>query len=358
MYLGSNVISIIFAERYREVPLKNIPSNYIYVRAKLFLELLKSLNLIDKVKLVEPRRATYEELNLFHSKSYINKVKSHYHGRFNNFLDVIGGAITACDAVINHKTKIAWDLGLSDHHAERGDFGVVFPFNCAGTAIEYLIREKNVKKIALINIEAHHAGVLMKSFINYNNVVILDIHSETMHSWRFGIMKPRLNLKSLSKSVRRTKIELELMPATGDDVFIIAIRNLLTTIKQIHNPEVVVLQLGSDLHMSDPMSATNITSKSYRTLGNIITDLFNKVIVLSAGGFDYIAMIRAWIAFLEGLLGIKPIQITPPKFREFFMSLVGAEFPTELHLNPTKDSSRDIEHINSLLENIIYEVKA
>ena len=352
------MLYLIFSERYREAPLLNMPPEYnIYLRAKLFLELLKSLNIINKIKLVEPRKATYKELNLFHTKSYIDRVKSHYRKDFNSFLHVVGGAITACDTVIDHEPRIVWDLGLSDHHAERDNFGIVFPFNSVGTAIEYLIRKKNVRKLALVNIEAHHAGVLMNSYLTHNNVIILDIHSEPMHSWRFGVVKPKPNMKFLNKSIKKTKAELILTPATGDDVFTIAIRNLLTTIKQVHNPEVLVLQLGTDLYMSDPMSSTNITSKSYRTLGNIIANLFNRVIILSAGGFDYASIIRAWIAFLEGLLGIEPIQRTPPRFREIFKSSVGVDFPEELHLNPTKNSSKEIERINTLIEDIIYDMR-
>ena len=99
--------------------------------------------------------ATEEMLVKVHSRSMIEMVKRS--GYYETAVYSAGGTIQAAKEIFRGKIDNAFVFtGVGDHHAGRNFFGGWCYFNSAAIAIA-MLREKGVKRFAIVDTDSHHA---------------------------------------------------------------------------------------------------------------------------------------------------------------------------------------------------------
>ena len=154
-------------------------------------DLLKNSNALDAAALIRARVATDEELLLAHEAKYIEIVKKAGHGEllenqgepygigtedtpiFENMHEasaqLVGGTLTAVDAVMTGMAEHALNLGGGLHHGLQGRASGFCIYNDSTVAIKYL-QEKYGARVLYVDTDAHHGDGVQWSFYDDPNV--------------------------------------------------------------------------------------------------------------------------------------------------------------------------------------------
>ena len=148
-------------------------------RHGVFQDELAAANLGDRIEYSTPRRASVDDLLLFHTADYIDKVsrmsvegKGYLDegdtpamlGIFDAASDVVGTVIAAVDAIMRGEARRAFVPIAGLHHAGRNNAGGFCVFNDLGVAAEYLRKKYGIQRIAYVDIDAHHGDGMFYAF--------------------------------------------------------------------------------------------------------------------------------------------------------------------------------------------------
>jgi acetoin utilization protein AcuC len=132
-------------------------------RHEAFQVELADAGLGNAIEYAGTRRATVDELSLFHSADYIDFISKRsgegtgfldggdtpaYPGIFDTASDVVGTTLAAVDAVMRGDSARAFSPIAGLHHAGREHAAGFCVFNDCGIAIAYLRQEHGLQRIA------------------------------------------------------------------------------------------------------------------------------------------------------------------------------------------------------------------
>lgn len=286
-------------------------------RVLLSKELLEMSDRLTFSDVIEPRIASEDELALFHDKSYIEAVKragngtlSEDHGLqfglgtedtpiFANMHEassyLVGGTLTAVDAVLEGTYNHALNLGGGLHHGFKRKASGFCIYNDGAVAIKY-IREKYDLKVLYVDTDAHHGDGVQSAFYDDPNVCTLSIH-ETGRYLFPGT--GHVNERGI-KAGHGYSFNLPIDAFTEDDSFLEVYEKSIREIAAFFKPDVIVTQNGADAHCYDPLTHLCSTMKTFERIPMLAHQLAHeycggKWIALGGGGYDIWRVVpRAW----------------------------------------------------------------
>ncbi|SFB36908.1 acetoin utilization protein AcuC [Lentibacillus halodurans] len=286
-------------------------------RVLLTKDLLEKSQLLTDDDIIEPRMAAEEELALFHDKAYIHAVKKASSGHlsadesmdygigtedtpiFSNMHKasscLVGGTLTAVDAVLQGKSAHALNLGGGLHHGFKRKASGFCIYNDGAIAIKY-IREKYGLKVLYVDTDAHHGDGVQWAFYDDPNVCTLSIH-ETGRYLFPGT--GHINERGV-KAGHGYAFNLPIDAFTEDESFIQVYEAAFRCIADFFQPDVVLTQNGADAHLNDPLTHLCATMEVYERIPLLAHELAHKYcngrwIALGGGGYDMWRVVpRAW----------------------------------------------------------------
>jgi acetoin utilization protein AcuC len=162
-------------------------------RHDVFHRELAEAGLDDAIAYRDPRRASVDELLLFHTAEYIDKVsRMSQEGRgyldegdtpampgiFDAASDVVGTTLSAVDAIMFGEAKRAFIPIAGLHHAARGAAAGFCVFNDCGVAAEYLRARHGIQRVAYVDIDAHHGDGVFYGFEDDPDLIFADVHED------------------------------------------------------------------------------------------------------------------------------------------------------------------------------------
>jgi len=283
-------------------------------RLKKTMELLKKI--IDKpnIELLKPNPASEEDLLRVHTKSYVEKIKSMSRTGGVLTLDTpvpsgvyeiaklsAGGAMLAGKSVCEKRVDNAFALiRPPGHHAGR-DFGGGFCyFNNVAIAVKS-IQEMSIKKVLILDIDAHAGNGTMDIFWEDNSVLYLSLHQWSAFpgtGWYDQVGE---------KDGEGFTINLPLFPYTGDDVYLKFFREFAIPIINQFNPELIAVSTGFDTHKLDPLTNMNLSLNSYHEIGKFLHGLNKRIFIVLEGGYNLDILPKAILVLISSLQGNKII---------------------------------------------------
>ncbi|GAB3792046.1 acetoin utilization protein AcuC [Virgibacillus kimchii] len=286
-------------------------------RVILSKELLEETNRLTKEQIIAPRMATEEELALFHDRSYIEAVKKASNGRlteadgyefglgtedtpiFENMHEassyLVGGTLTAVDAVLKGASDHALNLGGGLHHGFKRKAAGFCIYNDGAVAIKY-IREKYNLRVLYVDTDAHHGDGVQWAFYDDPNVCTFSIH-ETGRYLFPGT--GNVNERGI-KEGHGFSFNLPIDAFTEDESFLQVYESAFREITDFFQPDVIVTQNGADSHFYDPLTHLSASMKIYERIPVLSHELAHqycdgKWIALGGGGYDIWRVVpRAW----------------------------------------------------------------
>lgn len=278
-------------------------------RHEVFMSELKNAGLEAKLIHASPRPAKREELQLFHTKEYIDRVAEQsqsglgyldagdtpaFKGVFEAASNVVGATLNAVHGLMEGKARRAFVPIAGLHHAARGGAAGFCVFNDCGVAIEILRKQYGLRRVGYVDIDAHHGDGVFYGFISDPDVLFADIHEDGRYLY------PGTGAASETGegAAVNTKLNLPLPPEAGDEEFFAAWQ-CVEAYLQAGKPDFVILQCGADSLADDPLTHLRLSENAHGHAANRLSALADewghgRVLALGGGGYNRRNLARAW----------------------------------------------------------------
>ena len=263
----------------------------------------------DRVLQLAPRAATQDELLSFHTANYLEHVlrKSTsgegfldggdtpaFRGVFDAASSVVGATLVAVEAIMRGGQRRAFVPIAGLHHAGRGHAAGFCVFNDCGVAIEQLRSRYGLRRIAYVDIDAHHGDGVFYAFESDPDTPFADIHEDgrTLYPGTGAVEETGKG------EAAGTKINLPLPAGAGDAEFFEA-WNRIEQYLQAFPSEFIILQCGADSLAGDPITHLQFTEEAHAHAAARLCEIASaqghgRVLGLGGGGYNRRNLARAW----------------------------------------------------------------
>ena len=283
----------------------------------MFSDAFYQLQLLTQVDVLTPETTSQDIIELFHTHDYIEQVKQQsirgegyldcgntpaFVGAYEAASSVVGTSVNAADRLMRGEYKRAFIPIAGLHHARRNTAGGFCVFNDCGVVIEYLRKHHNIKRIAYVDIDAHHADGVFYSYEDDPNLVFVDMH-EDGHYLYPGTGMIEETGKGTAKG---TKLNIP-MPPHADDRLFMQIWPKLEDFIRRKQPEFIMLQAGADSIDGDPITHLGYSEACHAHAVTRLCKLADemcegRLLVMGGGGYDHNNIAKTWTAVVQALI--------------------------------------------------------
>lgn len=204
-------------------------------------------------------------------------------------------AAAAADAVLAGET-LAYALCRPSGHHCRADRATGFCYmNNAAIAAQRL--RGKFAKVAVLDIDAHHGDGTQEIFYRRGDVMTVSVHVDT--DFYNPFFTGRIHEIGYGAG-EGCNLNIPLAPASGDDAFLAGVRKGADAVSAF-GAEVVVLALGYDTHVEDPLSMVRVTTGAFEKAGRVVGSLGLPVVVVQEGGYQISVIGDCLEGFVTGI---------------------------------------------------------
>ena len=296
-------------------------------RTELFAESIERLSqrinngdVPKTITVVDQKPASEDDLLMFHTKAYVDFVKESskvgtgsldygdtpsFKGVFEASLYPVGNTLNGLRLVLKGEHEHFFNPVGGLHHARRDRAGGFCVFNDAAIAICELLEKERVKRVAYVDIDAHHGDGVFYAFESDPRVIIGDIHEDG----RYIYPGTGAASETGSKGAEGTKMNIPMHPWSEDKEFIEAFDRLEQFVRGFE-PQFILMQCGADCLAGDPITQLSYSSAvhSYaaKKLHKLAHDVCKgRILAMGGGGYDPLNVAEAWSAVIGELSGVK-----------------------------------------------------
>jgi acetoin utilization protein AcuC len=287
------------------------------LRYTSFLERFHQLGLDRHCRIAPPMMAHKTEIERFHTAEYVERViqasvtgsgyldngdTPAFRGVYEAAARVVGTVLKAVADLLNGDTRRAFVPIAGLHHARREAAAGFCVFNDCGVAIETLRSQYDVRRIAYVDIDAHHGDGVFYAFESDPDLVIADIHEDGRYLY------PGTGAVSeTGRGVARgTKLNVPMPPGSGDRTFFDVWEHVEAFVERAQ-PELIIFQCGADSLAGDPITHMAYTSEAHRHATLRLCKLADRhsqgrLLALGGGGYDLGNLANAWCAVVSAMI--------------------------------------------------------
>jgi acetoin utilization protein AcuC len=281
-----------------------------------FLAELEKSSSYPGLTIRSPRLATRAELERFHTSRYVERVIE-LSARGSGLLDagdtpafpgvyeaaarVVGGTLEALAAIVQGPARCAFIPIGGLHHAARDSAAGFCVFNDCGVAIEVARRVHGVRRVAYVDIDAHHGDGVFYAFEEDPDVKFADLHEDG----RFLYPGTGSRSETGRGAAAGTKLNIPMPPGAGDTEFHAAWSEVEEYLGAAE-PELILLQCGADSIAGDPITHLRYSSEAHAHAARRLRDIADRhaggrVLAMGGGGYNRSNLARAWTRVVEEL---------------------------------------------------------
>jgi|BarGraNGADG00312_1021997.scaffolds.fasta_scaffold08181_3 acetoin utilization deacetylase AcuC-like enzyme len=287
-------------------------------RLPVAMKALQESGLLETVKIVTPRDATVSDVELVHGEKYIEQVKRMADSGGGNLdmdtavsPDSYRAALRAAGALLD---SVDWCLDGEDrrtfcmvrppgHHAlpSRGMGFCIF--NNIAIAARYAIKRKGVKKVLIVDWDAHHGNGTQEVFYEDPDVLYVSLHQYPHYPGTGWIDET-----GKGKGEGST-INFPFPSGTGEADYLEAFRRVILPAAEKYQPGLVMVSAGYDSHVGDLLCSMRLTDSSYRKMTDELVAFAERccngrLIVTLEGGYNLNAEARSIVQTVAVLAGV------------------------------------------------------
>jgi len=290
-------------------------------RYRAFVQEFERRGLARRVQLGEPSRADPAVIELFHDPEYVRFVREAsaagegfldhgdtpvVSGIFEAAATVVGTVVAAADALMAGECGQALVPIAGLHHARRDRAGGFCVFNDPGIAIEHLRARHGVRRIAYVDLDAHHADGVFYGFEEDPDLFMADFH-EDGHFLYPGTGLTTETGKGLAEG---TKLNIPLAPGAGDAAVFEAWPQVEALLERA-SPEIILFQCGADSLGGDPLTDLALTASAHGWVTGRLKAIAQRhaggrVLAMGGGGYNAGNLAAAWCEVVIAFLGDEP----------------------------------------------------
>ncbi|MBF7083826.1 histone deacetylase [Desulfallas sp. Bu1-1] len=212
-----------------------------------------------------------------------------------------GGALAAVDSVVTGAYRRALALVRPPGHHALPDMAMGFCiFNNPALAARRAQLRYGVKKILLLDLDAHHGNGVERIFYSDPGVLYCSLHRDFSYPVTGWVEKTG------EGRGRGYNVNIPLPLRSGDADYRAAWDEIIAPLAAAYRPELVLVCAGFDAHAGDPVGGMNLTDRGYEWLFREVLAIAEKyaggkIAATLEGGYNpevlgrnVLAMIRQW----------------------------------------------------------------
>jgi len=286
-------------------------------RLAAFCEAFEASGLVPRTHLMPAVQGSAEDILRFHTRDYLDLVCERsrtgiglldagdtpaFPGMFEASLWVAGSVLDAVARLVAGELTRAMVPIAGLHHARRGGASGFCVFNDCGIAIENLRQVHGLRRIAYVDIDAHHGDGVYYSFAEDPDLAIADFHEDGRYLY------PGTGAASeVGKGAARgTKLNVPLPPYADDELFFRLWPEAERFVDDFA-PEFILLQCGGDALAGDPLTHLQLTNRVHREVSASLCRIADRhakgrLLALGGGGYDRRHTAGAWVEVIRGMV--------------------------------------------------------
>lgn len=229
-----------------------------------------------------------------------------FRGMFEASLAYVAGSVEAAKRV-REGASLAFNLSGGLHHARRAEASGFCVFNDAAVAIDVLL--ERFERVAYVDIDVHHGDGVQWIWYEDPRVLTCSIHESGRYLYPgTGFVE--------ETGASFTSVNVPLAPNTTGDAWLWAFEEgVLPALRQFE-PKAIVLQMGTDVHFTDPLAHLRVAAQDWLSAVRCIRDLGVPIVAVGGGGYALKAVPRMWAAACMTLAGIEYADALPQDLAE------------------------------------------
>jgi acetoin utilization protein AcuC len=253
--------------------------------------------------------ADQASLELFHTHEYVERVKRQsmlgegfldlgdtpaFPGVFEAAATVAGTTLAAIEHILSGHCRRAFVPIAGLHHARRDEAAGFCVFNDCGIAIEVLRRRHGIRRIAYVDIDAHHGDGVYYAYEDDPDLIIADLHEDGRYLYPgTGGADERGRGAAFG-----TKLNIP-MPAGATDRDFMENWQAVEGFISDARPEFILLQCGADSLDGDPLTHLAYTAAAHAHAARRLCTIADRhcggrLLALGGGGYDAGNIAQAW----------------------------------------------------------------
>lgn len=273
--------------------------------------------LAERVTVKAPACASTDDLLLFHTREYVEFVRERsekgqgfldggdtpaFRGVFDAASAVVGSSLLAMEAIVSGESARAFVPIAGLHHAARDRAAGFCVFNDIGVVVEALRARHGLRRIAYVDIDAHHGDGVFYAFEDDADLIFADVHEDGSTLYP-GTGKASEVGRGKGQG---TKLNIP-VPAGADDAVFDQVWPKVMDLMAREQPEFVILQCGADSVAGDPIThmqfSAAVHAKAARDLRAFTEEQgHGRLLALGGGGYHRGNIAAAWNGVVEALI--------------------------------------------------------
>ena len=285
-------------------------------RMDAFWQAARSAGLESRVTLRPPVMADRNSLERFHTAGYVDRVIGQsatgagyldlgdtpaFPGVYEAAAYVVGSVLDAVGHIMAGDCRRAFVPIAGLHHARRDSAAGFCVFNDCGVAIETLRSVHGLRRVAYVDIDAHHGDGVFYAFEDDPGLVFADLHEDGR------CLYPGTGDadETGTGAGQGLKLNLPMDMQAGDDDFFAAWERAEAFV-DAHAPEFILLQCGADSIAGDPITHLQYTPAAHAHAARRLCALAERhcqgrLLAMGGGGYNRDNLAQAWTAVLAEL---------------------------------------------------------
>ncbi len=237
----------------------------------------------------KPEKAGLEDVELVHDREYIEFIENTCslgggildvegdtvasRKSFEVALYAVGGTLKAVNMIMKGRIRNAFALVRPPgHHAGKyRACGFCF-FNNVAVAAKHLLKIFKLKKILILDIDAHHGNGTQEIFYDTNEVLYMSLHEDPRGFPGKGFTGEVGEREGLGYNVN-----VPLPFQTTDEVYLKAINEIVKPIVRQYKPQFILVSAGLDAHYRDPVGNLCVSALCYQEVYETVVSLASEV---------------------------------------------------------------------------------
>lgn len=349
------------------------------LRLVLTVELMEAHGLLGEGVVVPTREATEAELRLVHSAGYIEAVRHAsdwmsdfrpkmglgtddnpvYPGMHEIAALTCGASIIAIEEILAGRRQRTFSIAGGMHHAHRARAAGFSVYNDAAVGIEVARQSHPGIKVLYLDLDAHHGDGVQEAFASTPDVLTISLHQNGIHAF------PGTGFPGETGYDAGTgfSANVPMPPFASDECFAHAFDEVVAPLARAFAPDLIVAQLGTDAHHSDPQTELGMTLQGFRAMVRKTISLADEVCggrlaALGGGGYHLVGVVpRAWTGLFAELADAQIGDAVPESWRGLARSLAGHGFEPPRSMGSTDRFELSPEQASRLLADTEQSIK-
>jgi acetoin utilization protein AcuC len=223
-----------------------------------------------------------------------------------------GASAQAAQAIIDGAGggRVAFNISGGLHHAHYARAAGFCVLNDCAVALRHLRRKYS--RVAYVDIDVHHGDGVQELFFDDPSVLTISLHESghtlfpgTGYTDEIGV-----------GAGEGYAVNLPFAPYTDDATWIEAWRAGPLPILRAFDPEAIVLQMGTDTHLLDPLAHLCLTAQGWLEAVKDVQALGKPIVAVGGGGYNLTTVTRMWTLAITTLASLEVPDSVPASYRQ------------------------------------------